>query len=86
MTAKNFLDNLTKAVPYNIHTVLTDNGIQFVKREGAEAYWSIPFDRLLVSNIGRPRSIIPRPMAPSRTHVPDDQRGYGEALLLSVTR
>jgi transposase InsO family protein len=44
--AKDFLDNLTKAVPYKIHTVLTDNGIQFTKREGAEAYWTIPFDRL----------------------------------------
>src|SRR5580700_10253093 len=27
--AKDFLDNLTKAVPYKIHPVLTDNGIQF---------------------------------------------------------
>src|SRR5580704_11572897 len=44
--AKDFLDNLTKAVPYKIHTVLTDNGIQFTKREGTEAYWVIPFDRL----------------------------------------
>ena len=25
---------------------LTDNGIQFSKREGTEAYWTIPFDRL----------------------------------------
>jgi transposase InsO family protein len=23
-----------------------DNGIQFTKREGREAYWTIPFDRL----------------------------------------
>jgi transposase InsO family protein len=44
--AKDFLDNLTKAVPYKIHPVLTDNGIQFTKREGTEAYWVIPFDRL----------------------------------------
>jgi hypothetical protein len=28
--------------PYKIHTVLTDNGIQFTKREGTEAYWTIP--------------------------------------------
>jgi len=35
--AKDFLDNLTKAVPSKIHTVLTDNGIQFTKREGTEA-------------------------------------------------
>ncbi len=46
MNAKDFLDHLTKAVPYKIHTILTDNGIQFAKREGTEAYWSIPFDRL----------------------------------------
>jgi hypothetical protein len=44
--AKDFLDNLTKAAPYKIHTILTDNGIQFAKREGTEAYWAIPFDRL----------------------------------------
>ena len=46
MIAKDFLNNLTQAVPYKIHTVLTDNGIQFAKREGTEAYWAIPFDRL----------------------------------------
>lgn len=46
MIAKGFLDKLTKAAPYKIHTVLTDNGIQFAKREGTEAYWTIPFDRL----------------------------------------
>jgi transposase InsO family protein len=44
--ANGFLDNLIKAVPYKIHTVFTDNGIQFTKREGTEAYWTIPFDRL----------------------------------------
>jgi hypothetical protein len=44
--ANGFLDNLIKAVPYKIHTVFTDNGIQFPKREGTEAYWTIPFDRL----------------------------------------
>lgn len=46
MLAKNFLNHLTEAVPYIIHTVLTYYGIQFAKREGTEAYWSIPFDRL----------------------------------------
>src|SRR5580704_14479981 len=30
--AKDFLDNLTKAVPYKIHPVLTDNGIQFTNQ------------------------------------------------------
>ena len=46
MFAKDFLDKPTTAVPDKIHAVLTDNGIRFAKREGAEAYWSIPFDRL----------------------------------------
>jgi transposase InsO family protein len=37
---------IMRTAPYKIHTVLTDNGIQFTKREGKEAYWTIPFDRL----------------------------------------
>jgi transposase-like protein len=46
MIAKGFLSNLVAVVPYTIHTILTDNGIQFAKRQGTEAYWEIPFDRL----------------------------------------
>lgn len=46
MIAREFLDNLAKAVPYKIHTILTDNGIQFAKRKGTETCWTIPFDRL----------------------------------------
>jgi transposase-like protein len=46
MLAKDFLDKLTRIVPYKIHTILTDNGIQFAKREGTEDYWVIPFDRI----------------------------------------
>ena len=46
MIAKDFLCNLVAAVPYTIHTILTDNGIQFAKRQGTEAYWDIPFDRI----------------------------------------
>jgi hypothetical protein len=33
MGAAQFLRNLIAAVPYKIHTVLTDNGIQFINRE-----------------------------------------------------
>ena len=44
--ARDFLAHLIQAVPYNIHIVLTDNGIQFAKREGTETYGMIPFDRL----------------------------------------
>jgi transposase InsO family protein len=46
MVARDFLVDLIAAVPYAIHTVLTDNGIQFAKREGTESYRSIPFDRI----------------------------------------
>ena len=50
MVARGFLTNLIAAVPYSIHTILTDNGIQFAKRKGAEAYWAIPFDRICQAN------------------------------------
>jgi hypothetical protein len=42
-TASDFLKALIKAVPYKIHTVLTDNGIQFAdlpkNRMGPIALW-----------------------------------------------
>ena len=49
-TATAFLDELVEAVPYDIHTVLTDNGIQFAdlpkNRNGPTARWrGHPFDR-----------------------------------------
>jgi transposase InsO family protein len=48
--ARTFLDELAAAVPYQIHTVLTDNGIQFAdqpkNRDGYTARWrGHPFDR-----------------------------------------
>ncbi len=46
VTAFAFLEGLIKAVPYKIHTILTDNGLQFIKREGTEKYVIIPFDRV----------------------------------------
>ena len=49
MIAKDFLDKLTKAV---VHTVLTNNGIQFAKREGTDTGTSplIVFATPLASN------------------------------------
>jgi transposase-like protein len=49
-TASAFLDSLVEAVPYAIHTVLTDNGIQFAdipkNRDGPTArFRGHPFDR-----------------------------------------
>ena len=50
MAARAFLEELVAAVPYQIHTVLTDNGIQFAdlpkNRTGPTAMWrGHPFDR-----------------------------------------
>ena len=50
-TASTFLDAVVEAVPYHIHTVLTDNGIQFAdlpkNRKGPTAmYCGHPFDRV----------------------------------------
>ena len=54
-TATNFLKALIKAVPYKIHTVLTDNGIQFTdlpkNRLGPTARWRVHmFDILCEAN------------------------------------
>lgn len=49
--AKSFLESVIAAVPYRIHTILTDNGIQFAdlpkNRNGATAMFrGHPFDRV----------------------------------------
>jgi transposase InsO family protein len=50
-TAAGFLQALTEAVPFKIHTVLTDNGVQFCdqpsRRSGPTARWRLHmFDRI----------------------------------------
>lgn len=42
--AADFLEDTLKALPYRAHTVLTDNGVQFAKKAGAEAYRPHVFD------------------------------------------
>ncbi|WP_101909027.1 IS481 family transposase [Marasmitruncus massiliensis] len=54
-SAKGFLEALIEAVPYRIHTILTDNGIQFAdlpkNRNGATAMLrGHPFDRICWAN------------------------------------
>lgn len=54
-SAKEFLETLIDAVPYYIHTILTDNGIQFAdlpkNRNGATAtFRGHPFDRVCWAN------------------------------------
>lgn len=46
MEAAEFLRNLIKAVPYKIHTILTDNGIQFTNRKVDRHAWMHIFDRV----------------------------------------
>ena len=53
--ARLFLDELVAVVPYRIHTILTDNGIQFAdlpkNRSGPTARWrGHPFDRTCQSH------------------------------------
>ncbi|WP_414717808.1 IS481 family transposase [Stutzerimonas kunmingensis] len=45
-TAIDFLKGTLKALPYHVHTILTDNGIQFAKKAGTETYREHPFDVL----------------------------------------
>lgn len=45
-TAKSFLEELIQAVPYTIHTILTDNGIQFTNRKSDIMAFMTPFDRV----------------------------------------
>ena len=46
MEAAQFLRNLIKALPYKIHTILTDNGIQFTNRKVDKYAWEHIFDRV----------------------------------------
>ncbi len=45
-TAAEFLRHLIADVPYRIHTILTDNGIQFANRESDRYAFPLLFDRI----------------------------------------
>ena len=47
-TAKEFLEHPITSVPYKIHTILTDNGIQFVNRKKDTMAFMTPFDRICI--------------------------------------
>jgi transposase-like protein len=97
-TASAFLDALVEAIPCQIHTVLTDNGIQFAdrpkNRQGPTALFrGHPFDR----GLSPPRYRAPPHQAepsldqrPGRTDEPYDQGSDGAHLSLrrpcAVTR
>lgn len=48
--AAQFLRNLIPAVPYKIHTILTDNGIQFANRKTDRLAFDHIFDRVCTEN------------------------------------
>jgi transposase InsO family protein len=48
--AAQFLKNLIEALPYKIHTVLTDNGIQFTNRKQDRYAFTHVFDRVCDEN------------------------------------
>src|SRR5687768_17143410 len=50
MVAAQFLRNLIATVPYKIHTVLTDNGIQFTNRKRDVYAFHHIFDRVCQAN------------------------------------
>lgn len=90
-----FLNSLVEAVPYHIHTVLTDNGIQFAdlprNRQKPTALWrGHPFDRACGQHDIEHR--LTKPNHPwtngqpgrrsGRTDEPDAQRGHCQALSL----
>lgn len=50
MVAAQFLRNLIAAVPYAIHTVLTDNGIQFTSQARHKYAFHHIFDRVCDEN------------------------------------
>ncbi len=50
MEAAQFLRNLIAAVPYKIHTILTDNGIQFTRRKTDRHAFLHIFDRVCLEN------------------------------------
>lgn len=50
MIAAQFLRNLIKRLPYKIHTILTDNGIQFTNRKRDTTAFEHIFDRVCREN------------------------------------
>ena len=50
MIAAQMLGRLIEAVPYRIHTVLTDNGLQFTHKPGTSTYSMHSFDRICLAH------------------------------------
>lgn len=92
--AASFLEEVVEAVPYRIHTVLTDNGIQFADlpkdRQGPTArFRGHPFNRVCLLHgiehrLDKTESSLDQ--RASRTHEPNYQGGHRQAILLQRKR
>ena len=93
-TAVAFLEALLAAVPYQVHTILTDNGVQFAdlpkNRQRLHRQVASPPVR---PDLRGPRHRAPPDQAqpsldewPSRANEPDDQGRHGQALPLRQPR
>ncbi len=89
-TASAFFQQLIDALPYRIHTVLTDNGIQFgdlpSRRNGPTARLCVHlFDRVCAANGVEHRNTRAQSSVdqwPSRAHEPHDQGSHRQTVSL----
>lgn len=85
-TAWEFLEQLLEAVPYKIHTILTDNGIQFAEQpRNRNTVYSRPMRFGLICEANGIEHRLTKPSMdqwPGRAHEPHHQGGDGETLSL----
>ena len=88
-TAWEFLEHLLKAVPYRIHTILTDNGIQFAEQPcNRNTAWSrqMRFDMICDANDIEHEAEPSMDQRAGRTDEPDHQGGDRQTLPLRKPR
>jgi len=76
-----FLRHLLNAVPYKIHTILTDNGIQFANRSGDKYAFQLLFDRICLQNSIDHRLTKPKHSCQSMHCHPDETHRQKDALI-----
>jgi hypothetical protein len=89
MAAAGFLRNLIAVVPYAIHTVLTDNGIQFTNRAQDRLAFEHIFDRVCREHrIDHRLTKVKHPWTngSGRTHEPHHQGSHRQTLPLRRSR
>lgn len=81
MVAAQFLRNLVTGVPYAIHTVLTDNGIQFTNRRQDHYAFEHIFARVCRENGTEHRLTFDSPLCLRELHWPIRSR-EGKRVLI----